>query len=238
MDYHRLIGSNHWTAAQMAPSNSQCGIRALSTVVPAALLVFLLASPKQLIGESEQSNAATKHQTAKIESWLLSQDPSIDDASLADLARGILEESKKNALDPILVLAVIQVESRFDHKAVSARGAQGLMQVKPAVVKAMIDEGKIEPWQRHRSLKDPLVNIQVGTSYLAFLNEMFGDLKVALAAYNWGPTRIRQKIRAREEIPLGYATKVLTVQRTLERQLALNSPVFPVNDRGDVAAAG
>jgi soluble lytic murein transglycosylase len=220
-------------------NNSQCRIRALSTLVPAALLIFLLASPRQLIGESElEDSAAKQNPTAKIESWLLSQDPSLDDAPLADLARGILEESKKNALDPILVLAVIQVESRFDHKAVSPRGAQGLMQVQPAVVKAMIHEGKIEPSQRHQSLKDPLVNIQVGTSYLAFLHEMFGDLKLALTAYNWGPTRIKQKIRAREKIPLGYAKKVLTVQRTLEQQLALNSPVHTENDGADVATAG
>jgi soluble lytic murein transglycosylase-like protein len=112
------------------------------------------------------------------------------------------------------------------------------MQVQPAVVKAMIHEGKIEPSQRHQSLKDPLVNIQVGTSYLAFLHEMFGDLKLALTAYNWGPTRIKQKIRAREKIPLGYAKKVLTVQRTLEQQLALNSPVHTENDGADVATAG
>ena len=222
----------------MTTFNSQCSTRALSTIVPAALLVLLLASPRQLIGESEADSAAKQHHTAKIESWLVSQEPSLDDASLADLARGILKESKKNELDPILVLAVIQVESRFDHKAVSPRGAQGLMQVQPAVVKAMIHEGKIEPSQRHQSLKDPLVNIQVGTSYLAFLHEMFGDLKLALTAYNWGPTRIRQKIRERQRIPLGYATKVLTVQRTLEQQLALNSPVHTENDGADVATAG
>jgi len=223
----------------MTTFSSQCRIRALSTIVPAALLIVLLASPRQLIGESElEDSAAKQNQTAKIESWLVSQDPSLDDASLADLARGILKESKKNALDPILVLAVIQVESRFDHKAVSPRGAQGLMQVKPAVVKAMIHEGKIEPSQRHQSLKDPLMNIQVGTSYLAFLHEMFGDLKLALTAYNWGPTRIRQKIRERQRIPLEYATKVLTVQRTLKQQLALNPPVHTGTDGADVAAAG
>jgi len=97
----------------------------------------------------------------------------MDGGLLADLARGILEASEKNALDPVLVLAVIQVESRFDHKAVSPRGAQGLMQVKPVVVAALIDEGKIHPQQRHRSLKDPLVNVQVGASYTGkFLREL------------------------------------------------------------------
>ncbi|MGH7794196.1 MAG: lytic transglycosylase domain-containing protein [Candidatus Binatia bacterium] len=222
----------------MAQRNYRLGIESLSTVVPVVLLLFLLANPGRLVGESEQADAAKQHQTAKIESWLLSQDASMDGGLLADLARGILDESEKNALDPILVLAIIQVESRFDHKAVSQRGAQGLMQVKPAAVAALIDEGRIHPWQRHRSLKDPLVNVQVGASYLAFLNEMFGDLEVALTAYNWGPTRIRQKIRAKQNIPLGYATKVLSVQRTLEQQLAWKSPVFREIDSADVSAAG
>lgn len=208
--------------------DSRRDICSLSTVALLALVVFLLANPRRLIGESEQADAAKQHQMAKIASWLLSQeaDVSMDGESRADLARGILDESARNGLDPILVLAVIQVESRFDHKAVSPRGALGLMQVKPVVVAALIDEGKIHPWQRHRSLQDPLVNVHVGASYLAFLNEMFGDLKVALTAYNWGPTRVMQKIRAKQGIPLGYATKVLAVQRTLEQQLALNTPVF------------
>jgi soluble lytic murein transglycosylase-like protein len=207
-------------------------------VIAAALMVFLLARPNRLIGESAQAEIARQHQTAKLEAWLSSQDARMDGGLLADLARGILEASEKNALDPVLVLAVIQVESRFDHKAVSPRGAQGLMQVKPVVVAALIDEGKIHPQQRHRSLKDPLVNVQVGASYLAHLNEMFGDLKVALTAYNWGPTRIREKIRAKQSIPLGYATRVLSVQRMLEQQLALKLPFLREIDSADALAAG
>jgi len=209
-----------------------------AVLVLAAVLGIMLAHPGRLIGESEQAVAVKQHQAAKIESWLWSQDASLEGGIVADLARGILEESERNALDPMLVLAVIQVESGFDHKAVSPRGALGLMQVKPVVVTALIDEGRIQPGQRHRSLKDPLVNVQVGASYLAHLNEMFGDLKVALAAYNWGPTRIRQKIRAKQKLPLAYATKVLSVQRILEQQLALNSPVFREAGSADAAAAG
>ncbi len=49
---------------------------------------------------------------------------------------------------------------------------------------------------------------------------MFGDLQVALTAYNWGPTRIRQKLAAKESMPTEYAAKVLSVHRSLEYQLA------------------
>jgi soluble lytic murein transglycosylase-like protein len=207
----------------MARPNSQRGIAALLATVA---LLSMLVIPSPLIGESELAAAAKQYRTAKIEAWLRSQDASLGAGLLAELARSILEESERNALDPLLILAIIQVESRFDPKAVSPRGAQGLMQVKPVVVTALIDEGKIQPRQRHRSLKDPLVNVQIGASYLAHLNDIFGDLTVALTAYNWGPTRVRQKIKAKQNIPLEYATKVLSVQRTLEQQLASNPTPF------------
>jgi soluble lytic murein transglycosylase-like protein len=207
-------------------------------LVAAIVSAVLLAHPRRLIGESERADAARQQQTAKIESWLGSQDPGIDGALAAELARGIVAASERHALDPALVLAVIQVESGFDPRAVSPRGAQGLMQVRPVVVAALIDEGKIDPSKRHRSLKDPLVNVQIGASYLALLNEMFGDVRVALTAYNWGPTRIREKLRSKQKLPLGYATKVLSVQRVLEQQLALQPPLFPAADPLSVSAAG
>ncbi len=89
---------------------------------------------------------------------------------VAVLAHRILQESEKNSLDPVLILALIQVESQFDHNAVSPDGAQGLMQIKPVVITELVEEGKI-PARAQRNLKDPLVNVQVGVSYLAHLND-------------------------------------------------------------------
>lgn len=162
-----------------------------SVVVTAAVLV-LLASPCDLIGESYQASAAKQRRMEKIHSWLLAQDGSMGMA----------------------------VESQFDHNAVSPRGAQGLMQIKPVVIMELVEEGKI-PARVKRNLQDPLVNVQIGVSYLAYLNEMFGDLQVALTAYNLGPTRIRQKVAAKESMPTQYAAKVLSVHRSLEYQLAV-----------------
>jgi soluble lytic murein transglycosylase-like protein len=176
---------------------------------------LVLGCPQSLTGETYQVTAARQHRLEKIHSWLLEHDAGQGMAAV--LAHRILRESEKNLLDPILILALIQVESRFDQNAISPRGAQGLMQVQPSVLRELIDEGKITA-RANRNLKDPLVNVRVGVSYLAHLNEMFGDLKVALTAYNWGPTRIRQKLAAKEPIPLDYAAKVLTVHRSLEEQ--------------------
>jgi hypothetical protein len=207
------------------------------SILQLAAVVVFLAYPDRLTGDSEHAVAMRQRQVTKIDAWL-GQGGGIEGGLTAELASRIVEESERNALDPVLLLAIIQVESRFNHKAVSPRGAQGLMQIKPVVVSALIDEGRLHPRQRHRSLKDPLVNVQIGASYLAFLHEMFGDLKVALTAYNWGPTRVRHRLRTNQELPLDYATKVLSVQSTLEQTLALNTPYFRELDSADVASAG
>ncbi len=103
------------------------------------------------------------------------------------------------------------------------------MQLRRVVVDELVGEGKI-PARRH-DLKDPQANVEIGVSYLAHLVEMFGDLNIALAAYNWGPTRIREKLAANQTIPSQYASKVLRAQRLLEIELA-------EIDAGGAVAAG
>jgi soluble lytic murein transglycosylase-like protein len=170
-------------------------------------------------------SASRKLERARLET-LLAQRAA---APLAgDLAHGILVESGKHGLDPMLILALIEVESQFDHDAESPRGAQGLMQIKPVVLGELFQEGKLS--DADLNLKNPLINIRVGVSYLAYLSEIFGDVRVALTAYNTGPTRIRRKLAAGERLPTEYATKVLGVQQALLEQLASSdlSPVGPM----------
>jgi soluble lytic murein transglycosylase-like protein len=190
--------------------------RCLLSAVLAAALLLVGVGPADLAGEQYQLQAAKERRVSQFHFWLAAQNGALGAADV--LARSILQESEKHSLDPVLVMAVIQVESRFDRKAVSARGAQGLMQVRRVVVDELVGEGKI-PARRH-DLKDPEVNVQIGVSYLAHLVEMFGDLNTALAAYNSGPTRIREKLAANETIPSQYVSKVLRTQRSLEIELA------------------
>ena len=156
----------------------------MSTALAAALLL-VVGGPADLIGEEYQLQAAKKRRASQLHSWLAVQEGAVGATDV--LARSILQEAEKHSLDPVLVLAVIQIESRFDRKAVSTRGAQGLMQLRRVVVDELVGGGKI-PARRH-DLKDPQVNVEIGVSYLAHLVEMFGDLNIALAAYNWGPTQ-------------------------------------------------
>jgi hypothetical protein len=85
--------------------------------------------------------------------------------------------SKKNRLDPRLVYALIEQESRFNPGAVSPKGAQGLMQIMPDTQQLL---GLSRPF-------DPECNIAAGTRYLRDMLDKFQTEVMALAAYNAGP---------------------------------------------------
>jgi soluble lytic murein transglycosylase len=91
--------------------------------------------------------------------------------------------SKKYDLEPSLIKAVIKVESDWDSRAVSRKGAQGLMQLMPSTAKNMNVKNPYNPED----------NINGGAKYLRLLLDKFdGDLSLALAAYNAGPGRIEE----------------------------------------------
>jgi soluble lytic murein transglycosylase-like protein len=91
--------------------------------------------------------------------------------------------ARRHGLDPELVMAVAGVESAFQPKAVSRKGAQGLMQLMPGTAR---DLGVADPF-------DPASNLDGGTRYLRDLLAKYdGDLPKALAAYNAGPTAVNR----------------------------------------------
>jgi soluble lytic murein transglycosylase-like protein len=94
-------------------------------------------------------------------------------------------------VDPLLMLAVMRVESRYRHDAVSRAGALGLVQIMPATghrVAALLGESDF----RVDRLLEPGLNIRMGTFYLGELIRRFGNRQFALAvgSYNGGPHNI------------------------------------------------
>ena len=108
------------------------------------------------------------------------------------VARAILEESLATALDPLLVVAVIHVESQFDPRAVSPAGAMGLMQLMPPTMREQIALSRLTPGDP----LDPVANVRAGVRYLARLRAAFESMELALVAYNAGPARLRAHLRA------------------------------------------
>lgn len=86
---------------------------------------------------------------------------------------------------PKLVKAVMQVESAGKPKAVSEKGAAGLMQLMPATAKELGVADRFDPEQ----------NIEGGSRYLQQMLNKYGKTDIALAAYNWGPGNIDRAIR-------------------------------------------
>lgn len=95
----------------------------------------------------------------------------------------IEQYAELRGLDPVLVRAVIQVESGYDPRAVSRKGAMGLMQLMPSTAAEL----------RVADPFDPESNIRGGTAYMRrLLNEFDDQLVLALAGYNAGPQAVRR----------------------------------------------
>jgi soluble lytic murein transglycosylase-like protein len=124
----------------------------------------------------------------------------------------IIENAALSAsVEPNLLRAVIVVESGFNSRAVSKRGAVGLMQLMPATA---IRFGVSNPY-------DPRENVHAGARYLKFLINRFGqDVRLALAAYNAGEDAVE---RNGGRIPpftetMAYVPRVLKIYRMLSEQ--------------------
>lgn len=90
------------------------------------------------------------------------------------------------ALDPLLVAAVVNVESKFNPQAVSPKGAKGLMQLMEDTARWGAEKIGLENYDPQQ-LYDPEINVRIGCWYLArLLHQYEGNLSVALAAYNGG----------------------------------------------------
>jgi len=136
------------------------------------------------------------------------------DVTKEEIAEVIYEEALRHNQDPKLILALIAIESEFQNWCVSQQGAKGLMQIMPYVGESVAQELGIE-WSGDRTLFNPYLNIRIGIYYLSQLLVDFKDLRVALTAYNYGPTYVKGLIEREERIPRDYYHRFLTAYNTI-----------------------
>ncbi len=108
----------------------------------------------------------------------------------APLVAEVLEEED---IRPELLFALVREESLFDPRIVSSAGAVGLTQLLPTTADDVARRMRITV----TDLTDPLANLRVGARYVSMLEEQFGDLFKALAAYNAGQGHVRSWERRR-----------------------------------------
>ena len=126
-------------------------------------------------------------------------------------------------LDPALVKAVIAVESSFEPDAVSGKGAVGLMQIIPETGARY---GVVGDARRsiEQKLRDPAINLGVGTRYLHDLLALFeNDLELTLAAYNAGEQTVK---RYQNTVPPFVETREYV--KLVQQFLSFYSPPAPV----------
>lgn len=117
-----------------------------------------------------------------IQRYVNSENPSMSFDEAGWIAKAILYYSYKYNVDPLIMSALIDTESKFNQNAVSSAGAIGMGQLLPSTASAL----GVNPY-------DTLQNIEGACSYMATqLNNFNGDTRLALAAYNAGSDAIKQ----------------------------------------------
>ena len=145
--------------------------------------------PQQIVPVSVSSNnlSETAPVSKKGDTPVTSAPPTQREAKhyrLSEFYSPIIHKAAETfEIDPALIKAVIMAESRYNPKAVSKRGAKGLMQLMPATAKSL---GVNDSF-------DPEDNIFGGSRYLKTLIDKFnGDIRLALAAYNAGSRHVKK----------------------------------------------
>ena len=175
-------------------------------------VVFSKAKVVRLLKEQDYKDRVRK----RIEQIISKHYTGLDEKNAVRIPELILVESKKYSYDPLFLTALIITESSFYNWAKSNRGARGLMQLRPATAIALASETHLK-WRGIRTLFDPEKNIALGAYYLNKMVSRFGNLTLALEAYNHGPSRLSKYLRKGYQ-PKSYSKKVLKNYRKIRFQ--------------------
>lgn len=138
---------------------------------------------------------------------------------MKDIAAQVRAAAEQLGVDPALALAVAHTESKFDPTAVSPKGARGTMQVMPATAREL----------RTRHGDD---NVLQGVGYLKELTERFKDPKLAIAAYNAGPTRVARAIERSARTGRPVEDFLPAETQTYVQRVTATIPQFEVDPAG------
>jgi len=169
--------------------------------------------------------AQLKHRE-RLAEWIQQEiqraNPGLDVVEAREYGRLLLEITEKfNSIDPLFLLAIGIVESRFTTGATSHADAKGLYQIWPATGRWLADE---LGWEFSEAmLHEPAKNTELAAYYLDKLFVTYGDPRLVLAEYNGGPRNARRFKSGSDRLAAetrDYVFKVMAVLDGLNRKLA------------------
>jgi hypothetical protein len=198
------------------PLVSSVAVNAVLLIVVALLSLVILQESKMLRKEREFLRESLNKQNGDIEQLrvdvstsmtetvvylkILVLKPSIDRSLAREIAKSLAIRAKEHRRDPDLVLAMMDVESNFNPNAVSHMGAVGLMQIMPVWKKDFgID----------KDLHDVDTSINYGLTILSTYEKVYGNIDMALTAYNRGPNVVNADMKRGKSPWNGYSQSVL-----------------------------
>jgi len=187
----------------------------------AAADVWVLERPA-FIGERKLNDQPTHGMTQpQLEALLVRVAPKLPVDIRTKLAEAVLAESARAGYDPLFILALVSVESRFRLKVASERGAYGLVQLKPSTF-AWISAREPDLGGEDLDVADdPVIDVRLAIRYFRWLERRFHTRDEALMAYNAGPKRIRQYHGRVKDIPDVYKEYPRRIKREHARFVRL-----------------
>lgn len=178
--------------------------RFLQRIICIALFVVLCLQMKEKIAQPEPM-------LDKVERVLASYNFKLEPQERRQFSEYLVETAHALDFDPLLILAIMKVESSFRPHVVSHVGAIGLLQVKMVAAKQVAKKLRFQV-ESENCLFDPYKNIEIGVQYLAYLRDRFEAHPARmLAAYNMGPTAVRRM----KEVPMKYVYKVFRAYKQI-----------------------
>lgn len=156
----------------------------------------LRQSLDETAGELELTNLRLERSEAIVRYSARYQIPS-------DLVELVYDHALRAGIDPDLAFRLVKVESNFIATARSSAGAYGLTQVQPATARFY------QSGIRAEQLYDPGTNLRIGLRYFSDLLRVYGDVKLALLAYNRGPSRLKKLLDEGRDPTNGYASRIM-----------------------------
>jgi len=181
-----------------------CGLVASSFTLPATALSHARDALAARQAELQGAKSAVALREIQLQRLQEIQRFSAEYAVPSDMAADVYDIALAEGLDPELAFRLVETESSFRRRAVSEAGAVGYTQIKPSTANLLV------PSLEYEELFDRRTNLRLGFRYLSLLLERYDDdMRLALLAYNRGPTRVGSLIALGRDPANGYASRVL-----------------------------